>query len=306
MIDRYRNYQPYRPTARRTKKRKSKLPFIIVVALLFFGGKVVMGKLQSISPTSSAANSLPKPKPKISAEPISSTTWADLNQNVTAIINENPSLDISVAIIDVGSSTKANYGIQDNFAGASTTKVLTAAAYLDAVEDGMRSLTKTIDGRTAKEHLRLMINRSDNNSWASLNGDLTYTKIKAYANSLGMSSYNPSKNLITASDEALLLQKLYKGDLLNEEHKSLLLSFMQNTNNEDMIPVVTPDNAKLYHKYGQLEDRLHDAAIIDYKNRPIVLVIYTKGGASDGSNYASRTALIQQLAKTVIDTIYKM
>jgi beta-lactamase class A len=304
MIDRYRNYQPYRPAAPRRKKRRSGLSTLVVVALLVFGGKTVWGKIQSSQSPKPAANSTPKPAKKVLAEPIPSTTWSDLNQKVNVLINQNPGLDISVAVIDISSSTKANYGIQDNFAGASTTKVLTAAAYLNAVENGSRSLTKTISGKSAKEHLRLMINKSDNNSWAALNSDLTYTKIKAFAHSLGISSYNPTKNLITASDEALLLQKLYSGNLLSDTNKKLLLSYMQNTNNEDMIPKVSPSGAKLYHKYGQLEDRLHDAAILDYKDRPLVIVIYTKGGASDGSNYTTRTKLVKDLAQTIIDTIY--
>jgi len=109
---------------------------------------------------------------------------------------------------------------------------------------------------------------------------------------------------MTSSDQALLLSKLYKQELLNESNTRLLLSFMQNTNNEDMIPVVKPNGSTLYHKYGQLDDRLHDSAIVVYKNRPIVLVIYTKGGASDGSNYASRTKLIQSIAQSVFTTIY--
>jgi beta-lactamase class A len=108
---------------------------------------------------------------------------------------------------------------------------------------------------------------------------------------------------MTSSDQAEILSKLYQGKLLNKAHTDLLLSFMQNTNNEDMIPKVNPGGT-LYHKYGQLEDRLHDSAIINYKNRPIVLVIYTKG-LGDGNIYSSRIQLIQTIATTAFTTIYK-
>ena len=80
---------------------------------------------------------------------------------------------------------------------------------------------------------------------------------------------------------------------------------MQNTNNEDMIPAVIPENAVVHHKYGELEDRLHDAAIIDYKNRPLVLVIFTKGVPATGKNYVVHTKLIQSVAENVFNIFYQ-
>lgn len=304
MVDRYRNYRPRRPLTNPPHKSHRGLYIMVLVLFVVFGGRSVLGKMQSAKPPAQKSSSRPTPKTALLAEPIASSTWNELNQSVTAIINENAGLDISVAVIDIAASTKANYGIQDNFAGASTTKVLTAAAFLHETESGGENINATINGVSAKTLLRRMINRSDNNAWAALNKELTYPKIKSYARSLGMSSYNPTNNAVTASDMALLLQKLYKGELLNEANTKLLYSYMKDTNNEDMIPVAAPEGATLYHKYGQLDDRLHDAAIIDYKNRPLALVIYSKGGASDGSNYATRTQLVQRIAKTVFTTIY--
>ncbi len=305
MIDRYRNYQPRRIAPRQQKKKHRGLFVLVCAAVLFTGGRTVWSKIQTPSDTKSTANSTPKPVKKITAEPIATSTWNDLNQTVTAVIDQNPGLDISVAVIDIGTNTKANYGIQDNFAGASTTKVLTAVTYLHESEEGRQSITKTIGSKTAKEHLRLMINQSNNESWVALNRKLTAPTLESFAKSLGLSSYKYKTNTITASDAALLLQKLYNGDVINETNKKLLLSFMQKTNNEDMIPQVVPTGSTFYHKYGQLEDRLHDSAIIEYKDRPIIIVVYTKGGASDGSNYKTRTSLVRELSKTVIDTIYQ-
>ncbi len=268
-------------------------------------GRAIVKGFQSDPKPKVTASSTPKPAKKVTAEPIASNIWNDLNQQVTAIINENPKLDISVAITDVVTNTKANYGIQDNFAGASTTKVLTAVTFLHEAEQGRQSLTKQFGGMTAKQHIKLMINQSNNESWNILNTQVTYKKIEEYARSIGVSSYSAKGNVITASDEALVLQKLYNGDLLTDANKKLLLSYMQDTNNEAMIPKAIPEGATIYHKYGQLEDRLHDAAIVEYKERPVVLVIYTKGGAADGSNYSARTQLIQKISSTVFATIYQ-
>lgn len=300
MVDRYRHYQP-----KKQPRRKSRRGFytLILLAVVIFGGRAVWGKIHSTNNNSSGSPSASKTKPKVKAEIISSTTWQDLSQKVSALLGQNPGLNLSVSVIDINSDTKGNYGIQEAFHGASTTKVLTAAAYLHDVETNKRSLTENLGGGSAETHIRRMINRSDNNSWAVLNSAVGYGRLDSYAQTNSISSYKYIGNLMAASDQALLLQKLYKKELLNEAHTKLLLSFMQNTNNEDMIPAGLPQGVTVYHKYGQLDDRLHDTAIIDHKKKPIVLTIYSKG-TSDGNLYSARTQLIQQITKTVFDTVY--
>lgn len=304
MVDRYRNYHPQRHSRQVPRKKHRGLFMFILALLVFFGGKTLLAHRTTDSTRETTTSTIPKPKKTVKAEPISSNTWNDLSQKVNAVINENPSLNIAVAVVDINTNTSANYGIQDNFAGASTTKVLTAVAYLHDVETGKRTLTEKFSGATAQVHLRRMINQSNNESWEALNTAVGSTRLELYAHEHGISSYKYYGNLMTSSDQALLLSKLYKQEFLNESNTRLLLSFMQNTNNETMIPAVKPSGSTLYHKYGQLEDRLHDSAIIVHNNRPIVLAIYTKGGASDGSNYTSRTKLIQSLATTVFSTVY--
>ena len=300
MIDRYRNYQPRRRRSAPVKKHRVGRYLVLVLIIGFFGGKYIWSSMKKpINTTTSSASTKVKPKPKVTAEPLSSTTWTTLDQRINAVIAENPTLDISVAVIDIKTSTRANYGIQNNFAGASTTKVLTAAAYLHDIEAGKYAMTAE-----GKNQLRLMINRSDNTAWDTLNRKVGYNNLNIYAQSIGLSSFNWNGNIITASDQAILLEELYRRKLLSEENTTLLLSFMQNTNNEDMIPTVTPAGATLWHKYGQLEDRLHDAAIIEFKQRPLAVVIYTKGGATDGSNYTPRTQLVGRIAQTIFDTMY--
>jgi beta-lactamase class A len=304
MIDRYRNYRPERPVPTPRKKSRRGLYIFVAIILISVGGKAIIGR------NADKEDSAPQPAKKSQAaespkaDPIKTTAWHELSQQMNTIIEENSAFDISVAVIDINNNTKANYGIQESFAGASTTKVLTAVAFLQDVEAKRHTLTESLSGATAETHINRMINVSDNNSWAVLNQAVTSQGLESFARSIGITSYRYNGNTVTTTDMALLLQKLYKGQLLNREHTKLLYEAMQNTNNETMIPVVTPKGAQLYHKYGQLEDRLHDVAIIDYKERPISLAIYTKGGAADGSNYGARAALVQKLAEAVVTNIY--
>lgn len=137
MVDRYRNYQPRRRPPVRQKKSHRGFYIFLLAIFLIFGGKSVIGKMQADKDKPQTKSStVPKPKKTVNAEPISNTTWDSLSQKVNAIISEQPGLDISVAVIDISSNTKANYGVQEAFHGASTTKVLTATAYLHDVETG--------------------------------------------------------------------------------------------------------------------------------------------------------------------------
>ncbi len=252
MIDRYRNYQPQRRQHRRRKSHSKKWLVFIAVIAAFIAGKMILGIFdQTKEPVvSSSKTDVPKAKPK--PDEIATSTWNELETNVNAIIGQNPTIDISVSVIDANTSTSYNFGIQDNYAGASTTKVLTAAAFLSQVEAGTQKLDAPLGNSTARQQIKQMINRSNNESWALLNKAVGYTELEAYAKSIGANSYQWSGNIITAADEALILKKLYKRELINNDHTALLLSYMQNTNNEDMIPVVIPTGATFYHKYGQI------------------------------------------------------
>ncbi len=312
MIDRYRTYQPVynRPRQnKRSPKSHKKRRLFILTGMIILGLVGYKYFVSNPDVTAKVENKVKQKvvKKKVEAVPISDNTWNDMRAKVDAIIVANPSINIGVSVIDDKTGVKQDYGLQKPYHGASTTKVLTAAAFLHQVEQGKYTLNTFLGGRSANEHLRLMLNRSNNESWAALNSAVGYSQLTSYAHENGIASYQYIGNLMKPSDQALLLQKLYGRKLVNEEHTALMLSYMQNTNNEDMIPVVVPAGATFYHKYGQLEDRLHDGAIIDYKKRPLILVIYTKGGGNTfGTTYTAHTQLIQSIAKTVIDTFYKI
>lgn len=310
VIDRYRTYQPVynRPRQNKRPPKKHRGRRLIVLVSM-----VVIGLLgyKLITEDSNKSNATEQPtkqqtvRKKVEAVPISDNTWNDMKTKVDAIIAANPAINIGVSVIDDKTGVKQDYGLQEPYHGASTTKVLTAAAFLHQVEQGKYTLNTSLGGRSANEHLRLMLNRSNNESWAALNSAVGYSQLTAYAHENGINSYQYIGNLMKPSDQALLLQKVYGRKLVNEEHTALMLGYMQNTNNEDMIPVVAPASSTFYHKYGQLDDRLHDGAIIDYKKRPLIIVVYTKGGGNAyGAIYNARIQLIQTISKTIIDTFY--
>ncbi len=234
-------------------------------------------------------------------------THPQLAKAITSIIKANPSISIGVALIDLGSDdTSFTYGQTTAFTAASTTKVLTAAAFLRDVEQGTYRLTMPLGVSTAGWQLQEMVNQSDNDSWDMLMGQLGTASLESYAHQLGLASYNPDNNTITPLDEARLLQKLYQHQLLNTADTNLLLSYMQNTNDETLIPAALPVGATVYHKYGELLDDddddagnfVHDAAIISYQGKQFVLTIYTN--KLDDLDITTRQQIIHDITGVVV------
>jgi beta-lactamase class A len=229
-------------------------------------------------------------------EIVAAADFSRATSSLDTIINTNSDLDISVAMIDLDTGKMYHAGSNNSFTAASTTKLLTAADYFHKVELGKASLSQYIEGDTAQDLLERMVRNSDNNAWVALNDYLTYQQMSSYAKSLGITSYDWENNTITATDEAKLLQQIYDGNVVSSANRSLLYSYMQNTSDDDLIPDGVPSSATVYHKYGDFNGNLHDAAIVNYDDHNFALVIYTNNPNDDTlDDYSSRVDLFHQL-----------
>jgi beta-lactamase class A len=224
-----------------------------------------------------------------------------LEPQLADIAQQNPDIDLGVALTDVASGVSASVQATQPFRAASTTKLVTAIYYLQQVEAGHRQLSELIGPRTARDQLYQLINRSNNEAWLAFRDTLGRDQEQAFANQLGLSSFHVYSNTINAADLAKLLTKLAKGDLLNQQHTDLLLSLMQDTYEDRFIPGAVPDAIQVFHKTGTLEDDVHDVAIIYINKRPYVLVLMTNGqGIMD---YDRRQTLIHQLTALAMAAI---
>ena len=184
---------------------------------------------------------------------------------------------------------------------ASTAKVLAAAAYYHLVETGAASLDDPLGSYTAGFQLREMIQQSDNDSWSLIMDAVGHEELTEYAASLGV-SYDPETNTLTPAEMATIVSRLYSGTLLNAEDTAQLLSYMQDTNYETLIPAAVPDGITVFHKYGLLGGELHDAGILAQGGTAYALVIYTKG--QDLSDVPERTEVIHQLTQAVAGALF--
>jgi beta-lactamase class A len=233
-------------------------------------------------------------------QPITPTiTDQQMTAKIQQIIAANPDVDISVSIVDLKSNKPYHLGTGAVFEAASVTKLLTAVVYLHQVEQGDAHLNDPVGGSTAEANMKLMIEQSDNTAWQNLNNLVTHASLLSYATSLGITNYDPEVNTMASDAIAKLTAQFYQGKLLNHEHMELLLGFMKDANATQYIKAAVPANIEFYHKAGWLEDRAHDAAIIDNGSRPYVLVIFTNGHANSHPN--SRETVIHQITQATLE-----
>jgi beta-lactamase class A len=193
------------------------------------------------------------------------------------------------------------YGDTTKFVAASTAKILAAAAYYHLVETGKASLATRMGSSTAGVQIRQMVQQSNNDSWALILRAVGHKGLTAYAASLGI-SYDRTVNLLSPAETAKTLSLLYSGQLLNPENTRQLLSYMQKTNYETLIPAAVPPGIEVFHKYGLLSGNLHDASILVQGGNAYVFVVYTLG--QNGSDMPARTRIIHQLTQTVADGLF--
>ena len=237
--------------------------------------------------------------------PASSAVDAALDARIQAILAANSQYQIGVALVGLsqgaGTADVHEYGVREKFVAASTAKVLAAAAYYHLVETGAASLDDPLGSYTAGFQLREMIQQSDNDSWSLIMDAVGHEELTEYAASLGV-SYDPETNTLTPAEMATIVSRLYSGTLLNADHTAELLSYMQDTNYETLIPAAVPDGITVFHKYGLLGGELHDAGILARDGTAYALVIYTKG--QDLSDVPERTEVIHQLTQAVADVLF--
>lgn len=227
--------------------------------------------------------------------PQAAVDFEALDAEVRRVLAENSGYRIGVVIADTHGGEPRGYGDGSEFVAASTAKIITAAAYYHLVETGEKTLDVPLGSYNAAFQLQAMVNASSNDAWLLLMQDIGYPRLIEYAASIGI-SYDPEQNLLTPAEMADLLKQLSTGKLLNAEHTQELLGYMQQTNNERLIPAAVGPGITVQHKYGQLEGYLHDAAILSSGDRSYALTIYSWGEDGGGEK---RLAMIHDLTGVV-------
>ena len=280
-------YQHYRrvPSSAQPKPRIHRAYLVVgalLVGVFLFSSHQQPKVLAEKSKATVQHVSAPTPKP------VDSTS-------ISQLIASDTENQVGVAVRNISTGKTDTYGIDAPFVAASMTKVLSAVTYYHLVESGRLSLDTKLGSFPAWFQIKQMIVNSSNDSWRAVSDAIGNANLQVYATSIGM-DFTQGPNTMSPSSMALILAELYNGELLNAEHTKTLLGYMRNTNNETLIPAAVGKSITTFHKYGDLDDELHDAAILVHGQTKYTLVIYTKGTGST----ASRTNLMHSITKAVI------
>jgi beta-lactamase class A len=267
------------------------LALLFTVVALLITATVVLAAVRS-GPLAGPSGPVPGvvPEAPVAVAPDS------LQDSIESVLRDNPDYRIGLAMADISGDAAMTYGDQEAYNAASTAKIITAAAFYDMVENGDASLDDPLGNYDAAFQLEAMVKQSNNDSWLLLMDVVGYPQLTDYAASIGV-AYDPEENLLTPAEMALVLKQLYAGDLLNPDNTAQLLSYMQDTNNEELIPAGSQSGIEVFHKYGEFNGELHDAAVLAYRGSSFVLVIYTEN--PDGAEEPGQAEAIRKLTSLV-------
>lgn len=282
-----------RPGPRAARRR---LAVLFCAVALLIAATFVLAVQRSV-PLAGGAEPVPAAAP---TEPVAAAPNS-LQDRIDSLLADKAGYRIGVALADVSGDAALTFGDQEAFNAASTAKIITAAAYYRLVEKGEARLDDPLGDYDAAFQLEAMVNQSNNDSWLLLMDEVGYPELTAYSASIGV-TYDPEENLLTPAAMASVLKQLYAGDLLNPENTAELLGYMQETNNEDLIPAGSQAGIEVFHKYGEFDGQLHDAAILNYRGSSFALVIYTEN--AEGLEAAGQADAIRELTGLVEEALF--
>ncbi|MDQ3077852.1 MAG: class A beta-lactamase-related serine hydrolase, partial [Pseudomonadota bacterium] len=166
-----------------------------------------------------------------------------LERQLAALVASSPG-DVGVAALDLDSGEVVSVNGDEPFPMASVVKIAIAANYLAQVENGHRSLSDRIGGRSAASLMDAMMVRSDNHATDLLLADLGGPRtIQAWLTQQGISGVRIDRNIAgllraqrdlrdirdSSTPRAMveLLQRLDGGSMLKPQGRAYLLDLMR-------------------------------------------------------------------------------
>jgi beta-lactamase class A len=106
--------------------------------------------------------------------------------------------------------------------------------------------------------------------------------------------------ITTASDLAIVLEKIYKGEVIDKSYSQRMIDILKRQRLNDRIPKYLPENIPVAHKTGELELNKHDAGIVFLETGDYVIVVM-----SDTDDPTVASEKIAKFSKSVFDYFNK-
>ena len=220
--------------------------------------------------------------------------------------------DVGVAALDLATGETVSINGDKAYPMASTMKVAVAAAYLDQIEAGRRTMNQKIAGQTARSLIESMMIKSNNQSTdiliANLGGPraiqdwLEHNQIRGVRVDRNIARLLADKRDLwdlrdSASPIAMvqMLRSLDKGNILTPANRAYLLDVMARcTTGKNRIRGLLA-GVPIAHKTGTLNNYTSDVGYLTLPNgRRLAVAFFARGGTD-------RPLTIAQAARTIYD-----
>ena len=235
-----------------------------------------------------------------------------LEQRLAAMAAENPG-EFGIAAMDLATGRTISFNGYQPFPMASTMKIAVAAAYLQDVDSGRRSLDDTYGNRTAVGLMDAMITRSDNRATdaliSMLGGPAALDRWVRDHRLSGMRVDRTIAQLLSARRDLRdvrdsstptamlgLLRLIDTGSALRPESRALLLDMMRRCKTgSNRIRGILPPGARVENKTGTLNNYTSDVGFLTTPTgRRIAVAFFARGGEN-------RPAVIATAARMIYD-----
>ncbi len=242
----------------------------------------------------------------------SSASLQPLERQLAALLASRPG-DYGVAALDLDTGETVSVNGDKSFPMASTVKVAVAAAYLQQVDFGRRSLDDRIGGQTARQLIEVMLIRSSNpatdllirdlggpgaiQTWVEFNRisnmriDRTIARLLADRRDLWDVRDSSTPNAMVA-----MLNRIDRGKLLSARSRAYLLATMARcATGKNRIRGLLSPLTPVAHKTGTLNNYTSDVGFITLPDgRRLAVAFFARGGTD-------RPRAIAEAARAIYD-----
>lgn len=224
---------------------------------------------------------------------------------------------VSVTYVDLTSGSSFSIDGSESRVSASVIKLVVLAELLDEVSSGERSLSDLVEvstddivGGTGVIQTRgagvyslstlatYMICESDNTAANKIIDLVGMDAVNSRAAELGLTGTRMERrmmdaqaiaagkqNYMSTDDAATILRLAFKGELMDAESSSFMMSALEGQQIDTGVCQGVPAGVTVAHKTGDLVDVVNDAAIVEC-DQPYVLVVMATGAGSDNDRAA--------------------
>lgn len=298
------------------RKRYAILPLLLLSTIAFFVTERVL-QPSIISPVPESKSKITdlridifrkKKNPDLLRKKIEKTigtTW----RNYSVVVVDYTSdfqLDINGSIIYTAASVNklpimAAVYIASQNGDADLDKIITLQQE-DIQDYGTGSMRYDTPGTTysVKTLVKLMMQKSDNTAaYILANHVVTIDAIQALVDRWGLIQTDVVNNKTSNNDMVKLMDKIYRGNLVNPALTQEMLAFLKDSDMEDRLPAQLPGSTRVYHKTGNGQGQIHDVGIITDGKNTYYLGIFT----SDITDEIQTTKLIAKISRVVYEAM---